>query len=423
MADAAPSFLDRQRAARPWLDHLSERAVATSSRRATTTPPDPRLTILAIVPILMVAFAVAGFALAGNRSGSTRSRTRSATTMPGGLGETVNGLIDSAISARTSVGVFGLLGAAYAGIGWITNLRDALTAMWEHTHEAGNFVITKLKDFGALLGLGGAMLVTFGLSALSNGPVARQVVEWLGVEHVTGVGVLLRITSLAISVLATWALLSWVIARMPREAVTLAQRRTRCVRSGDRLRGLPSGSGPSISRQVSQGPAGAAFGDHRSPRIREPQRAPHPVRHRVGRHRPGESRECVRPAARPPPSSASRRGTGRASAKEALALTGAGAPRGDRVGGPVAATGRLSLVTPAAAGECPSPAQQTQTMPDPTMPIATRPAPPCSAAGPNPTPDPCPRTVVSGPATWTAGSSALRIPQDAHGDGGSSAQP
>ncbi|OQQ22029.1 inner membrane protein YhjD [Prescottella equi] len=260
MADAAPSFLDRQRAARPWLDHLVRAGGRYQQQKGDYYAAGiTYFTILAIVPILMVAFAVAGFALAGNPEWVDEIQDQVSNNMPGGLGETVNGLIDSAISARTSVGVFGLLGAAYAGIGWITNLRDALTAMWEHTHEAGNFVITKLKDFGALLGLGGAMLVTFGLSALSNGPVARQVVEWLGVEHVTGVGVLLRITSLAISVLATWALLSWVIARMPREAVTLRSA-GRAAFAAAIVFEIFRQVGAIYLEAVSQGPAGAAFG-------------------------------------------------------------------------------------------------------------------------------------------------------------------
>ncbi|MFC9514149.1 inner membrane protein YhjD [Nocardiaceae bacterium NPDC056970] len=260
MADAAPSFLDRQRAARPWLDHLVRAGGRYQQQKGDYYAAGiTYFTILAIVPILMVAFAIAGFVLAGHPEWLTEIQDQVSKNMPGGLGETVNGLIDSAISARTGVGVLGLLGAAYAGIGWITNLRDALTVMWEHTHEAGNFVITKLKDFGALLGLGAAMLVTFGLSALSNGPVARQVVEWLGAENITGVGVVLRIASFVIGLLATWALLTWVIARMPREPVTL--------RSAGRA-AFAAAIVFEIFRQVgaiyltaiSQGPAGVAFG-------------------------------------------------------------------------------------------------------------------------------------------------------------------
>lgn len=260
MADDAPSFLDRQRAARPWLDHLVRAGGRYQQQKGDYYAAGiTYFTILAIVPILMVAFAVAGFVLAGRPDWLTEIQDQVGQNMPGELGETVNGLIDSAISARTSVGVFGLLGAAYAGIGWITNLRDALTAMWEHTHAAGNFLVTKLKDFAALLGLGAAMLVTFGLSALSNGPVARQVVEWLGIENVTGVGVLLRVASLAIGVIATWALLTWVIARLPREPVTLRSA-LRAAFAAAIVFEIFRQVGAIYLASVSQGPAGVAFG-------------------------------------------------------------------------------------------------------------------------------------------------------------------
>jgi len=260
MADDAPGFLDRQRAGRPWLDHLVRAGGRYQTQKGDYYAAGiTYFTILAIVPILMVAFAVAGFVLAGHPEWLVEIRDQVSQNMPGGLGDTVNDLIDAAISARTSVGVFGLLGAVYAGLGWITNLRDALTAMWEHTHQAGNFVVTKAKDFGALLGLGVAMLVTFGLSALSNGPVAGWVVERLGAEHLTGVGVLLRIVSFAIGLLATWALLSWVIARLPREPVTLRSA-LRAAFAAAIVFEIFRQVGAIYLAAVSRGPAGVAFG-------------------------------------------------------------------------------------------------------------------------------------------------------------------
>ena len=90
------------------------------------------------------------------------------------MGEQVNSLIDQAINSRTSVGVIGLLGALYAGIGWITNLRAALTEQWEQQRQPGNFLVTKLRDFGALAGLGIAMIISFGVSAIGTGAVAER---------------------------------------------------------------------------------------------------------------------------------------------------------------------------------------------------------------------------------------------------------
>ncbi|WP_430333627.1 inner membrane protein YhjD [Rhodococcus sp. ACT016] len=260
MADAAPSFLDKQRAARPWLDHLVRAGGRYQQQKGDHYAAGiAYFTMLAIVPILMVAFAIAGFVLAGRPDWITEIQQQVSNNMPGGLGETVNGLIDSAIDSRAGVGVLGLLVAAYAGLGWMANLRDALTAMWEHKHDSDGFVTTKLRDLVSLLGLGLAMLVTFGLSALSNGPVAQWVVQRLGLQDVTGIGVALRIASVTISVLATWALLTWVIARLPREPVTLRSA-VRAAFGAAIVFELFRQVGAIYLTAVTHGPAGVAFG-------------------------------------------------------------------------------------------------------------------------------------------------------------------
>lgn len=142
--------------------------------------------VLALIPILMVAFAIAGFVLAGQPELLQDLQDSITKNVPGSLGDTLNTVIDSAIASRASVGVLGLLGAAYAGLGWMANLRDALTAMWESQRESKGFVRTKLGDAAALLGLGLAMVVSLGSSALSSGPVARTVVEVLNLDDVPG---------------------------------------------------------------------------------------------------------------------------------------------------------------------------------------------------------------------------------------------
>ena len=116
--------------------------------------------------------------------------------------------------------VIGLLTASYAGLGWMANLRDGLTAMWDHPRDKGNFVVSKLRDGASLLGLGLAMLVSLALSALSSGPIMSRLVELLNMENLIGIGVALRIAALVFALGATWAVFTWVIARLPREPVT-----------------------------------------------------------------------------------------------------------------------------------------------------------------------------------------------------------
>ncbi len=244
-----PSFLDRQRAARPWFDHLMRAGQRYQQQKGDYYAAGiTYFSVLALIPILMVAFAIAGFVLAGQPELLQELQDSITKNVPGSLGDTLNTVIDSAIASRASVGVLGLLGAAYAGLGWMANLRDALTAMWESQRESKGFVRTKLGDAAALLGLGLAMVVSLGSSALSSGPVARTVVEVLNLEDVTGIDAGLRALSTVVSLVATWAVFAWVIARLPREPVTFAVRsrqpcsRPWCSRSSSR-------SVPSTSRR------------------------------------------------------------------------------------------------------------------------------------------------------------------------------
>ena len=60
--------------------------------------------------------------------------------------------MDSAIDSRASVGVIGLATAAWAGLGWMANLREALSQMWgRYREEPPGFLRTKLSDLASLL--------------------------------------------------------------------------------------------------------------------------------------------------------------------------------------------------------------------------------------------------------------------------------
>ena len=87
-------------------------------------------TIFALFPLLMVAFAIAGFVLARQPDLLAEITRRIKSTVSGDLGQQLVELMDSAIESRTSVGIIGLATAAWAGLGWMANLREALSQMW-----------------------------------------------------------------------------------------------------------------------------------------------------------------------------------------------------------------------------------------------------------------------------------------------------
>ena len=255
-----PGFLDRLRARYGWFDHLMR-----AQERYRDSKGDffaagiTYFTVFALFPLLMVAFSIAGFVLSRQPDVLTEIDDKIKETVSGDLGRQLVELIEAAIDSRTSVGIIGLATALWAGLGWMANLREALTAMWEQRHEPGGFVRTKFSDLWALLSTFGALVVTVGLTAVSSSGLMRTVLGWLGLQDVPGVGVLLQIASVLMSLLISWLLFTWMIARLPRESLSL--------RSAARA-GLMVAVGFEVFKQlgsvylriIMHGPAGATFG-------------------------------------------------------------------------------------------------------------------------------------------------------------------
>ena len=102
--------------------------------------------------------------------------------------------MDSAIKSRTSVGIIGLATAAWAGLGWTANLREALSQMWgmrAKSRPASS--APSCRIWSRIFGLFLAMVVTVALTVLGNSDLMKQMLEWFGLQDVPGVSVLLRV--------------------------------------------------------------------------------------------------------------------------------------------------------------------------------------------------------------------------------------
>ncbi len=91
--------------------------------------------------------------------------------MSGHLGKQLLDLMNSAIDSRTSVGIVGLALALWVGLGWMANLREALSQMWQERHQPAGFVRTKLSDLLAMASSFAAIAVTVALTAIGNATV------------------------------------------------------------------------------------------------------------------------------------------------------------------------------------------------------------------------------------------------------------
>ena len=258
---AEPGIMDRLRARYVWFDRVMlAQGRYNDSKGDFYAAGITYFTIFALFPLLMVGFAAGGFVLATRPDLLSVVESKITGAVSGDLGQQLVELMKSAIESRTSVGVIGLATAAWAGLGWMANLREALSQMWGlQRGEPEGFLRTKASDLLALLSAFAAIVVTVALTVLGNGKVIRRLLEVFGIPDSTLLTVALRIVSLLVSLGISWLLFTWIIARLPRESISF--------RSATRA-GLLAAVAFEIFKQVAsaylasvvRGPAGATFG-------------------------------------------------------------------------------------------------------------------------------------------------------------------
>ncbi|MBB2991170.1 membrane protein [Mycolicibacterium iranicum] len=259
--EGAPGFLDRMRSRWPWFDHtMRAQGRYNDCKGDFYAAGITYFTIFALFPLLMVAFAIGGFILANQPELLDDVEGRIRASFGGDLGQQIVTLMDSAIDSRGTVGIIGLATAAWAGLGWMANLREALSQMWgSYRDDPPGFLRTKLSDLGALVSTFLAIVLTLALSALGNSSVMENVLNWFGFPDSPVLSIVLRMASIAVSILVSWLLFAWIIARLPRESISF--------RSSVRA-GLIAAVAFEVFklvasiylRSVVTGPAGATFG-------------------------------------------------------------------------------------------------------------------------------------------------------------------
>jgi membrane protein len=214
--------LDMLRRRHAWLDRLIRATLRYQSQYGDYyAAAIAYFSVLALVPLLMIAFAIAGFVLAGNPALLGQLRASIITAVPNPqLGELLNTVIDKAIGQAGAVGTVGLLVALYSGLAWMTNLREALTAQWSQEPPPVPWLKRTGSDLLALIGLGLAMAISFGISAFGGG-LGRLFFDLVGIRHTPLAGVVLTVLAPMLSLAAGWLVFLWVLARLPRMPVSL----------------------------------------------------------------------------------------------------------------------------------------------------------------------------------------------------------
>jgi membrane protein len=167
------------------------------------------VSFVALFPLLTVGAAIAAATLSTGQQKTLEDKI--ADQVPGISDQLdIQGLVDNAGTVGLIAGAVLLL----TGIGWVGQVRDCLRAVWELPDSTENPLVNKAKDAGILLGLGGALLLTFAASTIASaavGWISRQA----GLDEHGWGSVLLRVAAFAVAALADFLVLLYVLTLLP----------------------------------------------------------------------------------------------------------------------------------------------------------------------------------------------------------------
>lgn len=167
------------------------------------------ISFVALFPLLTLAAAVAAATLSKSQQQDLQDKIED--QIPG-IADQLD--INSLVQNAGTVGLIAGLLLLFTGMGWVGQMRDCLRSVWELPDKEENPVLSKAKDAGILVGLGGAVLITLAISTVASALVGR-IIDELGIDKSGWGGILLRIIAFAIAVLADFLVLLYVLTLLP----------------------------------------------------------------------------------------------------------------------------------------------------------------------------------------------------------------
>lgn len=216
-----PSLLRRLRDRYRWLDNL-----AKSLGRYIDYNGDhfaaaiTYYSLLSIVPLIMISVSVIGFAVAGDAALTGDLHRVVVQLFPRTLAAQVTDLLDTVIENRSQFGILGLVVAVYSGWSWISNVRDALTAMWGQDKPDVGFFRMIVTDVLSLLGLAAALVLSLALTTVGTG-INDFGLRLVGLQDTPFSRLAVAVSTVVLALLTDWLVLLWIIARLPRNPVRL----------------------------------------------------------------------------------------------------------------------------------------------------------------------------------------------------------
>lgn len=169
---------------------------------------------LALFPLLLLAVSITGFVLHSHPALEQDFFRQVEAKVPGSFGSTLRDALHTAIDKRAGVGIVGFVGVLLSGLGWIANLRGAIDGVWGRPERNRGFIGSRVANLLVLAGLGVGIVLSLGLTVAGTA-LTEQILRAVGLDHVFGVGLLLKVLGIALAVAGDMLIFWWVLIKLP----------------------------------------------------------------------------------------------------------------------------------------------------------------------------------------------------------------
>ncbi len=165
---------------------------------------------LSIFPILLLTVSILGYVY-GDQAPMKVTNALSNSLGP----ELTTQISDVLTNSKRAVGIVGIVGLLYAGLGFVDALRNGIRTIWHQNVQAGNFLVKKLRDSLTLIGLlgtiFGSVLVTGFLTGFTG-----TLLSYLSIDNTAPARLFTRLLSYAATLVLDLALFSYLFSRLPK---------------------------------------------------------------------------------------------------------------------------------------------------------------------------------------------------------------
>ena len=212
---AARASLRRQRDRHRWLDHLVHAGGHYNRVQGDLLASGVTYYVfLALFPVVLLVASVAGFVLRGDPLLEEQLVRGIREAVPGDTGRQLAGQVSGAIDSATTFGLIGLAGFLFVGLGAMDKLRVGMDVVWRGRPDPPDFLTDRLKDLGALLGLGVAGALSIALTTGATAASSR-LLDLVGLDEYPGFFLLTGAVAIGLALVGDTLVFLWVLKGVP----------------------------------------------------------------------------------------------------------------------------------------------------------------------------------------------------------------